>query len=198
VTPGSFILALMLAVLVIEAVSASPVARQPLEPLTVHLELLEQTTCRIDEQRSLASWAMRAVFVNHSDRVVALLPGRSRVVEASLVAASEDDGSGARFVALATSEPLGLPGAVAHLAPGWAASGSTMVWLPVRRESAGARDALGPGSYRARFRLSVPLESGGVNRHDVTLITAPLVVIIPAPHQEQECGDAARALIRME
>ena len=146
--------------------------------VTVHLELIEQPACLAEPDGYRLGFDVRTIYVNEGPTPVAIAAEAGRIV-----AVTFDDEGEAETAAFAV--PPGLlastPPAGAHqvtMAPGWAVSERTAVWVPLSDGS-----GLEPGTYRVRFDVRVPL-AGAMT----TLSTPAMAVRIDEPGPVQECG----------
>ena len=146
--------------------------------VTVHLELIEQPACLAEPDGYRLGFDVRAIYVNEGSAPVAIAAEAGRIVAVTFDIEGE-----AETVAFAV--PPGLlvstPPAGAHqvrMAPGWAVSERTAVWVPLSDGS-----GLEPGTYRVRVDVRVPLDGAMT-----TLSTPPMAVQIDEPGPVQECG----------
>lgn len=162
-------------------------------PVVLHVELVEQAECLVGPDAYRVLFEMRTIYVNSGRVPVTLGVGTEQILAATFEPAGSPRDSEDEVLSFAAPPDAarGLAASRVVLAPGWAASGRTSVWVPLT--TGPDETSLAPGPYTARFDVGVMIAEGGsyvATLEPARLSTAPLTVTIHRPTQVQECGDA--------
>jgi len=174
-------------------------------PLPVEVQLVEQAACLVDADSFLVSFQLHTTYPNVGGGTLTLVPGSERVTRLVVArdATSLVSGSDVRVFAMpAGPEAFGTDAGHAVAArPGFAVGGRVVAWVPVSIANPPDERALTPGDYVAQATIAVagaaePTPGTGTATAPGwhLAVSRPLVIHIPAPRQEQECGSATAPL----
>lgn len=175
-------------------------ARVSAPSIALQVELVERTYCAAAGGGYVASFEMRAVYVNRGEQPVEVALASAHAAGFELRPAGDAEPAPAAEPARADARVAEARAMldIVRLEPGWASVATPHLRYRVRVAGGGIDDdGVVPGRYRARFGVDVSTRAVGATGTPgpasgfvpTRLYTALLPLAIEAPGQVQECGD---------